>query len=117
MKIRDLDRDGRLTPVLVLRFLPWDGDGADRVIDGGPFAGRLEIVLFRGGERVAIRAVTGMLDDERRTTATDSFFALPAAQQRWQEQLPRDWTQRQVFISDDNGGRFAPHRGRPPRPR
>ena len=106
----DLDGDGTITPVLVLRFVPFEDGDPHRAVDAGPFAGRLKIILFRGDTKVAIRAVTGSLDDERHTTATDSFFALPKAQQRHVQRKLREWTELQVFVSDDNHGTFMPRR-------
>lgn len=41
------------------------------------FSGRIEIITFYEGQKVAIRAVTGMLDDSRSTTASQNFFELP----------------------------------------
>jgi hypothetical protein len=111
-EFRDLDGDGSITPVLVLRFVPFENGDPDRAVDAAPFAGRLKIILFRGDTKVAIRAVTGSLDDERHTTATDSFFALPQAQQRYVQRKLREWTEQQVFVSDDNHGTFMPRHER-----
>ena len=108
----DLDGDGSVTPVLVLRFVPFEDGEPGRGVDDGPYAGRLKIILFRGDTQVAVRAVTGSLDDERHTTATDSFFALAPAQQRYVQHQLRDWARQQLFVSDDNHGTFMPRRER-----
>ena len=113
----DLDGQGVLTPILVLRFVPQkDPPDPNDPVAAGPFEGRLKLILFHDGTKVAVRAVTGELDDERRTTATDSYFTLPSAWRRHVEGRLRTWMHDQVFVSDD-GNAFVPRRERDPRPR
>lgn len=75
-EIADIDKDGNIDPVLVYRFYNEDDDGK---INYDAFAGRIKIILFYKGEKVVIRAITGDLDGERLTTATENFFSLPAS--------------------------------------
>jgi hypothetical protein len=108
-EFRDLDGSGNVTPMLVLRFVPWrhaeqPADGANEDYD----AGRLKIVLLQAGVASTVEAITGVLDDERRTTATATYFALPEPTRRHVQQLLHDWNRDQVFLSDDHGGRFVP---------
>jgi hypothetical protein len=105
-----LDADGTVAPLLVLRFVSWKGadprDGANEDFD----AGRLKLVLPGGAVPATVTALTGTLDDERRTTANDAYFTLPEATRRHVQQLLRQWNHDQVFLSADNGGTFAPRR-------
>ncbi len=113
----DLDGNGVLTPILVLRFVPEkDSPDPDDPVAAGPFEGRLKLVFFHDGTKVAVRAVTGGLDDERHTTATDSYFALPASWRRHVQGRLRAWMKDEVFVSDD-GNHFVPKRERDPRGR
>ncbi|MFZ6875848.1 M949_RS01915 family surface polysaccharide biosynthesis protein [Undibacterium sp. Di27W] len=77
-EIADIDRDGNIDPILVYRFYNQDGANTDREA----FSGRLKIIMFYKGEKVVIRAITGNLDGERQTTATENFFSLPASVQK-----------------------------------
>jgi hypothetical protein len=105
----DLDGNGVLTPVLVLRFVPLtDAADPDDPVADHPYAGRLKVILFREGTKVAVRAVTGDLDDERTTTATDSYFALPPAWRQHVQGRLRAWAHDRLFMSDDRGGSFVP---------
>ena len=108
IEFRDLDGDGTLTPILVLRFVPFER-GGDGPVDDTAFSGRLKFILFRGGAKVAIRAVTGMLDDERHTTASDSFFELPRQQQLWLQKKMRTLSHEGLFTFDDVGD-YRPRR-------
>jgi hypothetical protein len=75
----DIDGDGLVDPVLVYRFFePEDGEH----INTDDFAGRIKIVAFHLGKKVTIHAITGQLDDERKTTANSNYFALPKAVQQ-----------------------------------
>lgn len=69
--VGDIDGDGLIDPVIVYRFYVSDGDrdGSD------DFSGRIKIITFYKGKKVAIRAVTGMLDESRSTTASPNFFS------------------------------------------
>lgn len=69
----DIDGDGLIDPVIVYRFYALDRD-----IQGSKeYSGRLKIITFYKGQKVAIRAVTGTLDESRITTASANFFELP----------------------------------------
>lgn len=111
----DLDGNGVLVPLLVLRFV--EDDGKDDQVNTDPYAGRLKLILFRDGVKVAIRAVTGGLDDERHTTATDSYFTLPAPWRRHVEGRLRAWAHDQLFMSDDSTPAYVPRRERDPKVR
>ncbi len=112
----DLDGNGVLTPVLVLRFVPEKDSDSGEPVAAGPYEGRLKLIFFHDGTKVAVRAVTGGLDDERHTTATDSYFTLPASWRRHVEGRLRAWMHDEVFVSDD-GNKFVPKRERDPRQR
>lgn len=105
-----LDADGRAAPLLVLRFVAWKDEDATRGVDEGDDAGRLKIVLPGGEPPATVMAVTGTLDDERHTTANDTYFTLPEPTRRHVERLLRAWNRDQVFLSADNGGTFVPRR-------
>ncbi len=107
----DLDGNGVVTPILVIRFVP-AGDGPGEPVDYGAYAGRLKILMFRGDTKIAIRAVTGGLDDERHTTASDSFFELPRRQQRYLQRKMRGLTKDELFVFDDARD-FMPRRDKP----
>ena len=113
----DLDGQGVLTPILVLRFVPEQDNQTEEPVKSGPFEGRLKLVFFHDGTKVAVRAVTGELDDERHTTATDSYFTLPPSWRQHVEGLLRRWHDEQAFVSDDSRPAFVPKRERDPRVR
>ncbi|MCH8621083.1 hypothetical protein [Undibacterium sp. TS12] len=75
----DIDKDGNVGAVIVYRFY---NKGDDGLVDRDAFSGRIKIVMFYKGSKVVIRAVTGKLDGQRQTTATENFFALPASVQK-----------------------------------
>ncbi len=107
-EFRDLDAGGEVAPLLVLRFVSWRGEDAKGGVDEGYDAGRLKVVLPGGDPPATVVAITGTLDDERRTTANEAYFALPEASRRHVQQLLRQWNRDQVFLSADNGGGFVP---------
>jgi hypothetical protein len=76
----DLDADGLVDPILVYRF--FTPDGADG-FSSGHFSGGIKIIAFHQGRKVAIHAVTGNLDGERKTTANANFFALPKSARQY----------------------------------
>ncbi|MBI1771118.1 MAG: hypothetical protein HYR68_01910 [Burkholderiales bacterium] len=77
-EISDIDNDGNIEPVLVYRFYKLD----DAKANNDAFSGRIKIIMFYKGVKVVIRAITGNLDGERQTTATENFFTLPASVQK-----------------------------------
>lgn len=77
-EISDIDNDGNMKPILVYRFYNKD----EAKIDRDAFSGRIKIIMFYKGSKVVIRAITGNLDGERQTTATENFFSLPASVQK-----------------------------------
>ena len=96
-----LDGDGVVTPLLVLRFVGYGQGDPSRPVDYDAYAGRLKLILFHGDTKVAVRAVTGGLDDERHTTASDSFFELPRPQQRYLQNKLRNLARDELFVADD----------------
>ncbi|MFZ6735729.1 M949_RS01915 family surface polysaccharide biosynthesis protein [Undibacterium sp. Ji42W] len=78
-EISDIDKDGSVEPILVYRFY---NKKEDRPAEQDAFSGRIKIVMFYKGSKMVIRAITGTLDGERETTATDNFFALPVSVQK-----------------------------------
>ena len=105
------DVDGQVAPLLVLRFVSWkDADAPQEGANEDFDAGRLKLVLPEGDKPATVVASSGVLDDERRTTANDAYFALPAATRRHVQALLRQWNRDQVFLSADNGGSFEPRR-------
>jgi hypothetical protein len=79
IEFSDLDGDGEVEPIIVYRFFLQDDDGNPNV---GEYSGRIKIVMFYKGSKVVIRARTGELDHERKTTASPSFFTLPTKVQK-----------------------------------
>jgi hypothetical protein len=73
LDVGDIDGDGLIDPIVVYRFYALDGGRPDR----DAFAGRIKLITFYKGQKVAIRAVTGTLDEARSTTASPNFFTLP----------------------------------------
>lgn len=78
-EISDIDNDGTVEPILVYRFY----NKNEAKIDRDAFSGRIKIIMFYKGSKVVIRAITGNLDGERQTTATENFFTLPASVQKY----------------------------------
>ena len=79
-EMADIDHDGTVEPILVYRFY---NKGVDGSIMRDAYAGRIKIVMFYKASKVVIRAITGNLDGERQTTATENFFSLPAVLQKY----------------------------------
>lgn len=79
LEVSDIDGDGLIDPIIVYRFYASDRDGQG----SDAYAGRIKIITFYKGQKVAIRAVTGELDGARHTTASANFFALPQQAQRY----------------------------------
>ena len=112
-EFRDLDHSGEVTPLLVLRYVSWTDDADPSAgVKEDDDAGRLRIVVVRPRTSTVVaatvEAVSGTLDDERRTTANDAYFALPAQTRLHVQHLLRDWNRNQVFLSADNRGGFVP---------
>lgn len=72
IEVGDIDGDGLIDPIIVYRFFE-----RDRSLQDDAFSGRIKIIMFYKGQKVAIRAVTGTLDGSRSTTASANFFLLP----------------------------------------
>ena len=70
----DLDADGLIEPILVYRFF---APGGKDDFDSDDFSGGIKIIAFHQGRKVAIHAITGVLDGQRSTRANADFFALP----------------------------------------
>lgn len=72
----DIDGDGIVEPIVVYRYLnKSDEDSSD--FDGDSFSGKIKIIMYYKGSKVAIRAKTSIYDGERATTASATFFTLP----------------------------------------
>ena len=108
VEFADLDADGLIEPILVYRFFaPDDGSG----FSSSDFSGGIKIITFHQGRKVAIHAITGQLDDERRTTANANFFALPKpARQYLVKKMAGMYSARQFGF--DNSFGFMPQEER-----
>jgi len=108
VEFADLDADGLIEPILVYRFFaPDDGSG----FSSSDFSGGIKIITFHQGRKVAIHAITGQLDDERRTTANANFFALPKpARQHLVRKMAGMYSARQFGF--DNSYGFMPQEER-----
>lgn len=73
-ELTDIDGDGLVDPILVYRLYDASDNGE---ILRAPYEGRLKIIVFHRGAKAAIRAITGVLDDQRSTTASAPYFKLP----------------------------------------
>lgn len=105
IEVGDIDGDGLIDPVIVYRFYASDDDN-----DGSDdFSGRIKLITFYKGDKVAIRAVTGMLDHSRSTTASPNFFTLPKkAQGHLVAKMKRMYENHQFGF--DNSFGFKPRR-------
>jgi hypothetical protein len=70
----DLDGDGTVAPIIVYRLFAFDNEGHT---DIKAFSGKAKIILFYKGQKVVIRGISGILDEDRSTTATANYFTLP----------------------------------------
>ena len=104
-EIGDIDNDGNIEPILVYRFYNKD----ETKIDRDAFSGRIKIIMLYKGSKVVIRAITGNLDGERQTTATENFFTLPASVQK---HLVKKMTgmYRDNLYGFDNSYQFVPRK-------
>lgn len=107
VEFADLDADGLIEPILVYRFFaPDDGSG----FSSSDFSGGIKIITFHQGRKVAIHAITGQLDGERRTTANANFFALSkSARQHLVRKMAGMYSARQFGF--DNSYGFQEERG------
>ena len=67
LKIEDIDNDGLIDLVLV--YGSWGTNGYDD--------GRIKMLTFYKGQKIAIRHQNGVLDDERNTQVDAAFYFLP----------------------------------------
>ncbi len=105
IEVGDIDGDGLIDPVIVYRFYASDDDSNGN----DDFSGRIKLITFHKGEKVAIRAVTGTLDPSRSTTASPNFFTLPKkAQGHLVAKMKRMYENRQFGF--DNSFGFKPRR-------
>jgi hypothetical protein len=75
-EIVDIDGDGIVEPIVVYRFFnKSDVDSSD--FDGDSFSGKIKIIMYYKGSKVAIRAKTSIYDGEKETSASATFFTLP----------------------------------------
>jgi hypothetical protein len=104
-EISDIDNDGNIEPILVYRFYNKD----ETKIDRDAFSGRIKIIMLYKGSKVVIRAITGNLDGERQTTATENFFTLPPSVQK---HLVKKMTgmYRDNLYGFDNSYQFVPRK-------
>jgi len=103
VELIDIDKDGLVEPILVYRFFNKNYNGVNT--DG--FSGRIKIIMFYRGKKIAIRAYTGQLDGERGTIANDSFFTLPKSVQKYLVQKMADMYEKDLF-GFDNSHNFLP---------
>lgn len=105
IEVGDIDGDGLIDPVIVYRFYRSDDDS-----DGSDdYSGRIKLITFYKGDKVAIRAVTGTLDNSRSTTASPNFFTLPKkAQGHLVAKMKRMYENHQFGF--DNSFGFKPRR-------
>ncbi|MFZ6657339.1 M949_RS01915 family surface polysaccharide biosynthesis protein [Undibacterium sp. TJN19] len=80
VELKDIDGDGLIDPILVYRVYDQKDSNA---VNTDAYSGRIKIILLYKGSKVVIRAITGTLDGERQTTATENFFLLPASMQKY----------------------------------
>jgi hypothetical protein len=104
-EISDIDNDGNMEPILVYRFYNKD----EAKIDRDAFSGRIKIIMFYKGSKVVIRAITGNLDGERQTTATENFFSLPASVQKHLVKKMAGMYKDNLY-GFDNSYKFAPRK-------
>ncbi|MDQ0569538.1 hypothetical protein QFZ42_001372 [Variovorax paradoxus] len=105
-EFRDLDADGLIDPILVYRFFAPDGVDS---FNNDHFSGGIKIIAFHQGRKVAIHAITGNLDGERKTTANANFFALPrSARQYLVKKMAGMYRARQFGF--DNSYEFVPRK-------
>lgn len=67
----DINNDGVIDPILV-----YGSSGSNYTSDG-----RIKILIFYKGQKIAIRHQNGVLDSERNTKVDKAFYALPVAVQ------------------------------------
>jgi len=103
-EIKDIDKDGSTAAIIVYRFYNRRDDG---LAEQDAFSGRIKIVMFYKGNKIIIRAVTGNLDGERSTTATDNFFTLPVSVQKYMVQKMKAMYENGQF-GFDNSYQFKP---------
>lgn len=72
----DLDGDGLVDPVLVVRYCRRDGQGG---YEEDPFSGRMKNIVLHGPSRAQVEGISGLLDHERSLKADSAYFALPQA--------------------------------------
>lgn len=97
-ELTDIDGDGLVDPILVYRLYDV-GDNGEILTD--PYEGRLKIIVFHRGAKAAIRAITGVLDDQRSTTASAPYFKLPPVlQTHLVRKMKRMYAERQFGFGD-----------------
>jgi hypothetical protein len=87
----DLDKDGIIEPIIV-----YGTKGTNNYDDG-----RIKLLIFYKGKKIAIRHQNGVLDDERNTQIDATFYALP---QKIQQQIIKIMQN----ISSNQNGIFPP---------
>ncbi len=70
-ELKDSDNDGIIDPVIT-----YGSFGTNGVDDG-----RIKILIYYKGQKIAIRHQNGVLDEERNTTVDQSFYSLPTTLQ------------------------------------
>lgn len=97
-ELTDIDGDGLVDPILVYRLYDV-GDNGEILNDR--YQGRLKIIVFHRGAKAAIRATTGVLDDQRSTTASALYFKLPPVlRTHLERKMTRMHAERQFGFSD-----------------
>jgi hypothetical protein len=102
----DIEGNKIISPILVYKFVALDDSGK---INDESYADRLKIIMHYKGIKIAIRAKTGTLDDERATTASGTFFALPSSVQLYLVHKMKNMYEDNIF-GFDNSYDFVPRK-------
>lgn len=105
IEVGDIDGDGLIDPIIVYRFFLPESERQG----GDAYSGRIKIITFYKGQKVVIRAITGMLDGSRSTRATANFFTMPKQAQSHLVKKMEQMYQDREFGFDNSYG-FKPRR-------
>jgi hypothetical protein len=100
----DIEGNKIISPIVVYKFVALDDAGK---MNNDSYAGRLKIIMYYKGTKVAVRAKTGELDDERATTASATFFTAPSKVQLYLVHKMKSMSEDNVF-GFDNSDEYVP---------